>query len=416
MSCGEWVRGPFGPDASRGRMRPAERTILVVVHHLAAATRLMDVLPLVESDLRVQVVFTCPPSSVYAHGGMEFVRQLGGVVVPWFEAKRLSFDLAVAAADGMLEQLHAPIVRLQHGMGISKIQPRWPGHGPPAPREVGALERQRLLFRGRVVPSALILPTAEQRDQLARVCTPALPAVVVAGDPTHDRLVASMPLRQDYRDRLGVEPGQKLVVVSSTWGKTSTLGQHPELLHRLVAELPREEYRVVAVLHPNIWVWYGRRQVRGWYAEPMRAGLGLVPPEEGWRAALVAADVLIGDYGSVTYHGACLQVPVLLAAEQDVVPDSQAWVLGRIAPRLDTTHRLVPQIHRAERTYDPERYRQVRRLISSMPGDAARIIRRVMYQLMNLPEPQAPVSVQPVPLPPLVDADELAGASQWHRE
>ena len=32
----------------------------------------------------------------------------------------------------------------------------------------------------------------------------------------------------------------------------------------------------------------------------MRAGLGVIPPQEGWRAALVGADVLIGDHGSVT--------------------------------------------------------------------------------------------------------------------
>src|SRR5580698_7693603 len=83
MAGGEWVRGPFGLDAERGRTVPCQRSVLVVVHHLTAATRLADVVPLLEADRRVQTVFTVPPSSLFSAGADAFLAGLGGVTVPW---------------------------------------------------------------------------------------------------------------------------------------------------------------------------------------------------------------------------------------------------------------------------------------------------------------------------------------------
>src|SRR5260370_26306751 len=82
----------------------------------------------------------------------------------------------------------------------------------------------------------------------------------------------------------------------------------------MMRELPADSYQVAAILHPNAWHWHSPRQVRAWHAENMRRGLLLIPPEEGWRAVLAAADVIVGDHGSVTYYGASTGVPVLLAA------------------------------------------------------------------------------------------------------
>ena len=57
MSYGEWVQGPFGLDAANGATVGTQRTVLAVVHSITTGARLADVLPVLSSDRRVQVVF-----------------------------------------------------------------------------------------------------------------------------------------------------------------------------------------------------------------------------------------------------------------------------------------------------------------------------------------------------------------------
>jgi hypothetical protein len=402
VSYTEWVKGPFGLDAAKGMTVRGQRKVLAVVHHLAAGTRLADVLPMLESDRRIQVVFTTPPASIFTRGTAEYLRGLGGLVLPWGQATQLSFDLAVAAGTGMLEQLHAPVMTIPHGSGQgSLLRRRVVGLGPSAARPVSGLLPERLVVGGRVVPSVFVVPHERQRRLIEQRCPEALPVVVVGGDPCFDRLAASGGLRDCYRRALNVDRGQQLVLVSSTWNEESSLGRHPDLLFRLATELPPEKFRIAAVLHPNVWSWHGRRQVTAWQADCLQLGVRLIPPEEGWRAAAVAADRIIGDSGSVTYYGAALGVPVLLAAFPDdrIPPGSHVGRLGSIAPRLDWDKPVEPQLDDAVHAYNADVHTGLRDLLTSKPGESAGIIRREMYRLMRLAEPERPPRVHPVPPP-----------------
>jgi hypothetical protein len=134
----------------------------------------------------------------------------------------------------------------------------------------------------------------------------------------------------------------------------------------------------------------------------MRAGLMVIPPEEGWRAALVAADWIVGDHGSVTQYAAgATDVPVVLATfpDHDIRAGSLADVVARAVPRLRMDRPLVPQLATAAAMRDPQRQTPVRELITAYPGEAGLILRRTMYRLMELSEPDRPVRVAPVPLP-----------------
>jgi len=182
MWRGEWVHGPFGLDAERGRTFPSMRTVLVVAHHLTAATRLADIVPLLETDWRVQVAFTYAPSSIFSASAQEFLMGLGGVVLPWHQATQVRFDLAIAAAYGLLEQLHAPVMTVPHGVSFNKYPCRWDGLGPQAPREVAGLEQAGLVYRGRVVPSAIVVPTRRDLARLRNACPAAAPAGIVGGE------------------------------------------------------------------------------------------------------------------------------------------------------------------------------------------------------------------------------------------
>ncbi|MFJ9905833.1 hypothetical protein ACIRVK_23560 [Streptomyces sp. NPDC101152] len=230
-----------------------------------------------------------------------------------------------------------------------------------------------------------------------------------------DRILAALPQRDRFRRALGVGPGRRLIVVSSTWAPRSLFGPGepgaddllPWLLSRLAADLPTDEYRTTAVLHPNIWYGHGPGQVRAWLDNARRAGLEAIPPLDGWRQALIAADCVLGDHSSVTYYAASIGVPVLLGAfpEEDLDPDSPVAALGRTAPRLSRRGSLRTQIDRAITSHDPGRYKELAEQTSSAPGESAALLRRLFYGLMDLPEPEGhPALLDPLPLPPYTPA------------
>jgi hypothetical protein len=140
MSSGDLVRGPFGLDASKGQTVPYLRTVLVTVHTITAGSRLNDVVPLLESDRRIQLVYTCPPSALIRNGTERFLERLGALVIPWPQAAQARFDLAIAASAGLLEWVHAPVLSFPHGVGFNKYPAQWDGYGPEARRSAAGPE------------------------------------------------------------------------------------------------------------------------------------------------------------------------------------------------------------------------------------------------------------------------------------
>ncbi|MEV0171483.1 hypothetical protein AB0I00_10240 [Streptomyces sp. NPDC050803] len=258
---------------------------------------------------------------------------------------------------------------------------------------------------GRPIADALVLSHPEQYERLRTVCPEAAPTAVLAGDPCWDRLLAARPHRERFRRALGVGRGKRLLVLSSTWNPDSLLGDGgddvlPALLPRLTSEFPADEYRLAAVLHPNIWHGHGPGQIRAWLDRARRAGLALVDPLDGWRQALLAADAVIGDHGSVTYYAAALGTPVLLGAAplNGLAPDAPVHEFVRTAPRLSPGLPLLPQLESLIARHQPAP--EPAEFTSSAPGESATRLRRLFYDLIGIPEPDAPARLEPLPLPP----------------
>ncbi|MCP3803281.1 hypothetical protein NLX83_28785 [Allokutzneria sp. A3M-2-11 16] len=389
-----WVRSPIGAEARRWSTLPDTHKVLFLVNTVTSANRLLDLVPLFDSDLRVQLVFTCPDASAITGGVRECFAELGVLEVPWEQALGTAFALAITANhSGDLHQLQAPIMIVSHGVGYSKNVDGKHTYG---------LSEPSLLRDGRVVARALVLSHTEQLDRLAVAVPQAVPVAVVAGDPTLDRIRASRPLRSRYRATLGVKANQRLVVVSSTWSSRSLFGAWPDLFRQLLAELPVDSYRVAAILHPHVWFGHGPHQVRLWLADCLRAGLTLVPPLEGWGAALIAADMVIGDIGATTAYGSALDLPVVLAAfpEDDVASGSCVDALGTSAARLDPNRSLRAQVEEALSGFVPGELHKAADLISSYPDEAAARLRACAYGLLGLSEPKRGVQVPPLRLQP----------------
>ncbi|MDT8910404.1 hypothetical protein [Amycolatopsis sp. PS_44_ISF1] len=372
------------PVPPRWRTVSTERTLLAVVHNVTAATRLLDVLALFAVDPRIQTVFTCPGSSAFTRGTEEFLSARGIPLLPWPEAVRTEFDWALAAScGGDLHELRAPLTVIPHGMGYNKFL----DHGNR--KAVFGLSEPWLMHRGEVVPAHIVLSHQEQLDRLGRDCPPAVDRAVVAGDPCLDRLRASRPLRETYRQKLGVRRGQKLVLLSSTWGPESLYGHAPDLPAEIARELPLDEFRVVLALHPNIGQGHFPWQVRRWLEDGRRSGVLVLPQEQLWQPAAVAADVTIGDQGSVTFYSACLGTPVLLATapRETVDPASPIAALLRSAPELKPGH-LADQL--TEAIAHPPALDAVIELATSVPGEFAARLTELGYRTLDLSRPERP--------------------------
>ncbi|MFE3825328.1 hypothetical protein [Streptomyces sp. NPDC059092] len=277
---------------------------------------------------------------------------------------------------------------------------------------VFGLSPEWLLADGTPVADSLVLSHPEQVERLRAACPEAVSTAVLAGDPCFDRMLAAVPYRERFRRALGVRRGQRLVLLNSTWNPDSLFGDGgaedvlPSLLPRLTAELPADTYRPAAVLHPNIWHGHGPGQVRAWLDRARRGGLALVDPLDGWRQALIAADVIIGDAGSVTYYGAALGTPVLLGAAPTDGLDAGSPVAAfvRRAPRLAPHAPLRSQLETLlnsrpgpQPATEPDP--GPAGLVSSVPGEAATLLRRHFYGLIGVPEPSEPALLDPLPLP-----------------
>ncbi|MER5456391.1 hypothetical protein ABT008_16540 [Micromonospora sp. NPDC002389] len=397
MTSSGWLATPVGIDADHWVTRAGNRTVLAVAHTIASCHRLLDVIAQIEDDLRVQVVFTVAPD-VFNQQVTPHLERLGALTLPWSQAVRERFDLAVAASWGGLHQLHAPLLVTAHGAGRSKRVRPAPNGGPPlAEPVVYGLDRQRLTHGGRVLPSALALSHEHEREVLRRQCPEALDVATVVGDPCVDRLAASLPHRSAYRRSLGVGDDQELVLVSSTWGPDSLFGHRPDLLPMLVSQLPPGHHRVAALLHPAVWAAHGHRQIRVWLRSGHDAGLLLPDPTQDWRALVVAADRVIGDHGSVTAYAAAVGRAILLCPgpQSTPAPGTPQHLVATGAVHLDLDRPLLSQLAKA-RVLDQQ---AVMAALTGRPGNAGPLLRRIMYRLLGLTEPGPPRRTDPVSVP-----------------
>ncbi|MEU7639963.1 CDP-glycerol glycerophosphotransferase family protein [Streptomyces sp. NPDC039016] len=382
----------MGEDPERWRTFPGARLVVAVARTVTSTVRVLDVLrPVLRDDPRVHLVFAFDPTSAFNDGVHALLRSVGARVLPWHQFARVSPDLIITATENAdLTAAHhtCPVLVLPHGVGFHKVVPD------------SRSDRDRLAG---VVPDALLhsgrawlaISHPDQAAQLAAAHPATAGRTLLVGDPCHDALLDGRALRTTYRTALGIADGRRLIMLSSTWRDHSVLGRDPALPARLLAELPLDDYAVALVTHPNITSAHGSYVLRSHLDSAHDAGLLTIPPTAGWQATLLAADLLIGDHGSVTFYGAALGTPLLLGAfgDDEAVDGTPMAELGRIAPRLRPDAALRPQIERVlglgrvpgDDTL--ERLRKVGESAFAAPGRALELLRTAVYDLLRLPEP-----------------------------
>ncbi|MEU3274486.1 hypothetical protein ABZ639_26890 [Saccharomonospora sp. NPDC006951] len=276
----------------------SRRTVLAIVHNITAATRLLDVLPLLGHDDRIQIFFTIPGSSAFTDGTDRFLAEHG---IRVYEPEALGddpkIDLVISASFGdELGFRPAPKVVLPHGVGYNKYLNRKTGTG-----NVFGLSAEWLYDKhGDLVADLLVLSHEEQLDQLRRACPDA----------------------------------------------TDT--------------------------------------------------------------ALVAADLVVSDHGSLTCYATALNKPVLIAADGggEVVDDSPLAQLLDLLPRLEPGTPLLGQVE--ETIAKGAIGRDFPGRMFANQGRAAAILRSLMYDILRLPESPGSATARPLPAPAATIAEPPA--------
>ncbi|MGW5744982.1 hypothetical protein [Amycolatopsis sp. NPDC003861] len=363
---------------------------LVLVPHPVALARLEDHVPLLETDHRVQCVFTVPEDGEDRPDAADLVRAHGGLLLSAKQAAQTTHGLVLAGSTRGLDAVRGPRLLVPHGGGLGQCR---------SGEHTTGLHPEQLLHDGRVRADRIVLTHGRELDLLAEICPQAVPHAVVAGDIAFDRLVASAPYRDQYRQALGVTDDREILVVTVTWSARSGFGIDPGLFRRVVDAAPRAQ--VVASLHPQIWSQHGIGQVLGWLADAIEAGLVVLAPYTDWRGAVVAADHLMADYTSVGTFAAGFGVPVLRIphAPQPLLPGSPTAVLAENTPLWDRSRPLLPQLEAAQEAQCHGLGAHIAGLLTSRPGQAGKTLRKEMYALLGLSEPARPVPLSPAPLP-----------------
>ncbi|HEV2636383.1 MAG TPA: hypothetical protein VGX23_14630 [Actinocrinis sp.] len=356
--------------------------MLAVARNLVSAIRLVHVMGIFADDPRVRIRWTIVPGSDYADETSEYLAALGMRLTPWDRACATEHALIIAtSANGDLHRLRGPLLLLPHGAGFNRVVAA--DESAPA-----GLASAQLLHEGRVVPEIVGLEHENQHERLAFHCPDAAARGVVLGDPTRDRMAVGAGLRTVYRRTLGVSGQQALVVLSSTWGPGSLLDAHPDLPVRLAAALPFDDHRIAAIVHPNAAARMGSWEVGRLLSRSQDAGLRLVPPDR-WESTVLAADLVIGDHGSVSLYAAAAGVRLLLGAYDaaQIVADSPMAALSARVPHLRPGASLESELRTAlaQDVHTPA-YEQARDAFGIV-GRSLPTTQHVAYRLLGLSRP-----------------------------
>ncbi|MFJ1645128.1 translation initiation factor 2 [Streptomyces sp. NPDC088258] len=404
---------PYGPSAvwaveetdasgrtSRGTNAPGpdtgQRTVLYAVRSATALNRLLDTVPVFAGDHRVRPRFTLVPGSDFGTDALAALDGVGARTVPWAEAVRGGHDLVVAASpNGPLHELPGPLVLLPHGAGFNKRLPHTSGDD-----SASGLHPRQLLRDGAPLAALHALAHPDQLAALAGRSPAVAERAAVVGDPTLDRILASGPRRERFREALGTG-GRRLLAVVSTWGPESLLARRPGLPGRLTAALPYDGYQVALVAHPNVHSDLGEFALRQRLAPAPDSGLLLTRPYEEWAAVLVAADCILTDHGSTALYAAAQDRPVIGCYEggTELIPASPMADLLAHAPRWSDHEPPDAQIEAAVTAHRPGAGTALAASAFAEQGRSLERLRTRCYALLGLDPYPGPVPVRPLPVP-----------------
>ena len=301
--------------------------------------------------------------------------------LPFPKARRRAWDLIVFADHDDMERfpVNVPKVRISHGIYGSKLvdgvpyryDPRWVEH------------------RGRVFYSRMFEPS-EAAVRFGVAHNPRLEGILVAvGDLAADCMLALRGQRDAIREAHAYGPGDRVVLLQSTYGPTSlmeTIGR--ELVAECVRLAATGRWRFILQTHPHHWSG-ARPDVPPCgamlLAQEGKPGIRIIHQGEDWATHMIASDMVITDHTSLSMTYALLGKPMLFVdGRAELIEGNPGQRLAAVLPKLGAPETLEPDLLAALESLPEKQVKEITGDILSYPGEAAERVRREVYELLGL--------------------------------
>jgi hypothetical protein len=287
--------------------------------------------------------------------------------------------IMTATENANVDDVHAPIFYLPHGVGMHK---NLPISGKVGMKVSGTVDQLR--------PNSVVGMSYGSSQN-----------GVLVGDPSYDQMLNSGHLVHVYRKVLGVRQ-RKLIVIASTWSEHSLMGRFPKLAAELLSQLDYDEYALAIVMHPNIWDYDSALEIERIFRHEVSSGACIIKPDQGWQATLLAADVVIGDHGSLSLYAAAIGKPLLLTSKTSQTTENT--VMDTL---LDHAPILIPELDIAQQIHAVlalPNLQHIGQRAFPLPRQSLSIIQKISYQRLNL-VPLAPPEELPAAKPSTISRE-----------
>ncbi len=360
------------------------RRILLLANNEMLALFAADLSADLAQDDRIELSFSSPAfvdrrvpnSQVVANAGLPQVGFLRALVTRW--------DLIINPDHFPSALFHPRIPKIfsAHGLFTGKrVRGALYEYGPRARR-----------WNGRPIYKKIFASGAIERDCALRSAPSLAPVVAVTGSLQVDKLLTLNRRRDEIRKELAIPAGRKTLIVMSSWGPNCLLQRDAQRLFPVVRELT-DEYHVFLAAHRNNF-FRGASADRDWQgfrAEMTASGVTVLDAGDTWWPYLVAADIALCDYTSLSLYFAQLVRPIVFVKiqENDFFPGSPLLQLYEISPRLTEPQRLRSILAQAEHRYPLEKLRHIAEQTVSFREGAANRIRAAVAETVGLPSTTA---------------------------
>jgi hypothetical protein len=361
-----------------------KRSILFITNsHLT--NYLVDVWNLLHTDKRLYF----RSIAIYQVSERQFtLKEQPGDIIKARLAYLCKWDLVVTAdhpssvvTKDFCNKEYSPTLRIQHGIMGKKVKGRAYAYSRFAYNSLGQI-MYSCIFASSEYEKKIAVDYDHEYDGVVKV----------VGSLQDDQLLDMMNQRKAIRKSFGIKDEEIAVFIVSTWGQNCLFRRWGAAIVNEARKI-KDKYRFIISIHPLEYRENpaGKENLMQYFKLLDGEGFLIRDPSEDWKKYLIACDLIITDHTALSAHGALIKRPFVYVPLPDdaIEPESPISMLKNISPVLQDDARDLPEkIEEALTKYPYDRMDEVAKAINSYPGESKKRIRKEIYDLLKLKQPE----------------------------
>ncbi len=241
---------------------------------------------------------------------------------------------------------------------------------------------------GKVRFDNIFVSSQYSKERAVKIDEQLEPVISIVGFYPIDRLLALLPQRAQIRNSLGVGSNDKVVMTLSTWGDNCLFNLMGDALIEQAKQC-MDQYKFILNIHP-LECRKKPKGIRVWgdhFLELKKDGFIVRTPQESLNPYLIAADVIVTDYTSLSLHIPCLNIPVIVIPydESFVAKDGLVRELKDLSPRLEIDAENLRQVINGVLEHYPyDKLKDIAQLVNSYPGLSIERQKEEIYSMLKI--------------------------------